>query len=971
MLKITLLSTFLCFVGFVSSAQNSYQDCVADASDYIGGHVYMDYNSNGTWETSGAYCEDGIQGVQVKIYSVGDALITTVITGLDGGWGANTGATVAVRVEFVLPNWLESSFGTNTTVQAVKAPDCQVNLGVIIPGEFCEEDPELVTECFTRHWSPATNPTIISIDYSDGGNSTTAIGPYQETTHPIMVTAAESGTTWGIAYSKKHDIIYSAISYKIEGFPATVTGSTLLRDLGTIFYIDNSTNTGLHNTVNTTDSLTTIAGAGDYCFEDFGGWDWEKWGGVWGGEDWQQCFAEAMKKGIGDVDINTANDTLYTVNLNTQRLCILPLAADGKSTLGVSEIMPPTPASCSGEMLRPYGLKYYRGKVYAGYTCTGELTNDPTKLRGYIYEYTPGDAAFNATPVLEFDFNYPRGASMLSGAKGVVPAKWNTWLDTLNSTTHKLDSVHYKWDGSALSYPQPIISDIEFDKGDMIIAVMDRFGEQGYTYVGSDPCGNFANVEPQAATAGDILKAAKDATSTFQLENNGTVASAINGSYTSATGAGTAQGPGNGEFYNGDKYYVEHEEITTGGLAQLPGAGDIVIGAFDPSDPLSANILRWASGGFIWLSNRDGSYTKGYEAYHEDPQTAAKGNGFGDIELICDSLAPIQIGNIIWEDADGDGIQDPDELPIGGLVVNLYDAAGNLIATTTTLADGSWFFDSSDGIEPNSSYTVALDATQWNNGELTAGSPGATNTSQNTGGGSDNDINDNDAADDGASGIPAVDGVSLPYISFSTDEPGENNHTLDFGFLPVTLSVELTAFNVVPNNCQSQLNWETGSEEDNKLFVVEKSIDGNNFKEIGRIIAENQPSSYEFIDPAFTTDAYYRLKIIDLFDEFTFSPTRVAISKCSNIGQWAVYPNPVVDDVLRLKFEHEVLEETTVLIQVYDELGKMLIRETHQVQNGVIQAPVNVSDLVEGIYTIDLHQNNVPLGSQLFVKAAH
>ena len=42
------------------------------------------------------------------------------------------------------------------------------------------------------------------------------------------------------------------------------------------------------------------------------------------------------------------------------------------------------------------------------------------------------------------------------------------------------------------------------------------------------------------------------------------------------------------------------------------------------------------------------------------------------------------LGNRVWLDANGNGIQDPGEEGIGGVCVSLYDANGNLIQQTTT-----------------------------------------------------------------------------------------------------------------------------------------------------------------------------------------------------------------------------------------------------------------------------------------------
>ncbi|MCH2081055.1 MAG: PKD domain-containing protein, partial [Saprospiraceae bacterium] len=50
------------------------------------------------------------------------------------------------------------------------------------------------------------------------------------------------------------------------------------------------------------------------------------------------------------------------------------------------------------------------------------------------------------------------------------------------------------------------------------------------------------------------------------------------------------------------------------------------------------------------------------------------------------------LGNFVWEDVDGDGIQDVGEPGIDGVTVNLLDENGNQIATTTTSGGGAYEF---------------------------------------------------------------------------------------------------------------------------------------------------------------------------------------------------------------------------------------------------------------------------------------
>ena len=52
------------------------------------------------------------------------------------------------------------------------------------------------------------------------------------------------------------------------------------------------------------------------------------------------------------------------------------------------------------------------------------------------------------------------------------------------------------------------------------------------------------------------------------------------------------------------------------------------------------------------------------------------------------------IGDFVWQDDNGNGVQDIGESGIEGVRVNLYDNTNTLIASTTTIADGSYLINS-------------------------------------------------------------------------------------------------------------------------------------------------------------------------------------------------------------------------------------------------------------------------------------
>ncbi|MEM7391293.1 MAG: SdrD B-like domain-containing protein, partial [Verrucomicrobiota bacterium] len=267
-------------------------------------------------------------------------------------------------------------------------------------------------------------------------------------------------------------------------------------------------------------------------------------------------------------------------------------------------------------------------------------------------------------------------------------------------------------------------------------------------------------------SGGDILKLHR-VNGAFIMENNG-----MSGEPTS-TGQNNGQGPGGGEFVFEDAYIDPggdaHNEVFFGGIGVLSGSGEFVISRMDPED--------LNSGGIGWYSSTGGTVNSVLELYSDaTPGNFAKSVGLGDVELLC-LAAPIIIGNRLWEDSDGDGIQDPGEPGISNVTITLQ--IGTNIVVTTTAGDdpstpwdetGTYYFNSLAGenaagvLGPNTNGTLTVDLADP---DLT----GRTNIT--TGTAATNDEHDNDAD---------LFGV----VNFSTGDPGMNDYSFDVGVIAAT-----------------------------------------------------------------------------------------------------------------------------------------------------------------------------------------
>src|SRR5262249_30061400 len=218
-----------------------------------------------------------------------------------------------------------------------------------------------------------------------------------------------------------------------------------------------------------------------------------------------------------------------------------------------------------------------------------------------------------------------------------------------------------------------------------------------------------------------------------------------------------------------------HEEVSLGGIVQVPGFPDLVTSAYNPAR--NADLVL--TGGIQWYNNTVGNNDKAYLLYNNpDPLFFGKAAGIGDLVALPE-LPPIEVGNRIWRDNNLNGIQDAGEPPIPGVVIQLCDANGALIATAITDANGNYYFNSGQGIstpssqynvnlKPNTNYQIKIDTSQ-------SALAGLTLTIPNVNSGSDSELRNSKA-------IPVG---NLGVITFTTGVPGANSHIYDAGYIVV------------------------------------------------------------------------------------------------------------------------------------------------------------------------------------------
>jgi hypothetical protein len=162
-------------------------------------------------------------------------------------------------------------------------------------------------------------------------------------------------------------------------------------------------------------------------------------------------------------------------------------------------------------------------------------------------------------------------------------------------------------------------------------------------------------------------------------------------------------------------------------------------------------------------------------------------------------------------------------------------------------------------------------------------------------------------------------------------------------FLPIVYK----NFTVERANSSSLLKFEIEQAIANTTFVIERSVDGINFNSIGTVIGTTTTNySYIDINPIFSINNYYRIKVINTQGSVTYSEVKfVKFGKNSKIE---VYPVPATNNFY-ISLSEELINKP-IVISLYNATGQEVIRTSVSKASGT--ETIDVSQLSSGVYQL-------------------
>lgn len=152
------------------------------------------------------------------------------------------------------------------------------------------------------------------------------------------------------------------------------------------------------------------------------------------------------------------------------------------------------------------------------------------------------------------------------------------------------------------------------------------------------------------------------------------------------------------------------------------------------------------------------------------------------------------------------------------------------------------------------------------------------------------------------------------------------------------------------------LNWTTETEEDNSMFVVEKSTDGIDFAEVGTVEGAGnslEVKKYSFLDVmAKAEKIYYRLKQVDFDGSHEYSDVLSIDKKGDN--QFMVVRMSSVSALDQFDVTLNSSTEGPLTYSVTDAKGMVVEDGKARMLVGLNYLNINLMDKVPGIYRLEI-----------------
>ena len=153
------------------------------------------------------------------------------------------------------------------------------------------------------------------------------------------------------------------------------------------------------------------------------------------------------------------------------------------------------------------------------------------------------------------------------------------------------------------------------------------------------------------------------------------------------------------------------------------------------------------------------------------------------------------------------------------------------------------------------------------------------------------------------------------------------------------------------------VSWATASEQANKGFEVQRSIDGINFTTIGWVDGHgttDEQNNYSYNDNNVEPNVqyYYRLNQVNVDGVGTLTyivSAEITAGPSITVSEWM--PNPTTGAI---RLVVNTTDQLPISVRFYDMLGKMVLSSSNQAAYGTNTFDFDLGGLTDGTYTASI-----------------
>ncbi|MGZ5192184.1 MAG: T9SS type A sorting domain-containing protein, partial [Flavisolibacter sp.] len=183
----------------------------------------------------------------------------------------------------------------------------------------------------------------------------------------------------------------------------------------------------------------------------------------------------------------------------------------------------------------------------------------------------------------------------------------------------------------------------------------------------------------------------------------------------------------------------------------------------------------------------------------------------------------------------------------------------------------------------------------------------------------------------------------------------------------VALPVLLKVFNVQCERNKTILTWVTSIEYRNSHFVLQRSINGNAWTNLGIIPASTvngNEHKYSFSDDHPISNSFYRLAQFDMDGKVHYSS--ILRSACDVQKEFNIWPNPATDKIV---VTIQTTNASKGLIRIFDRKGALIRSKYIALLPGLNQIEMDLGIIANGTYMVQITNEGGTLQkNKMFLK---